>query len=243
MRSQIQERGINCLGNYHEFLSTFQNNGYDFKFFNELESPFGNLILRHDIDFDVELAYECAKIEYNLGIKSTYFFLLRSDFYNLFEIRTYELVKLIKELGHEISIHFDPTLYEDFNVGLSIERSFFNHLFNVDIKIISLHRPNDFFLKYNLPISGISHTYQDAYFKDVKYFADSTGTWRFGNPLNSDEFNKNKSIHLLIHPIWWMVEGGTNLDILKNHFKNRVLKAKNKYEQNSIPFRSISHEF
>ena len=242
MESQSLKKMKNCFGKYKEFLLKFLDKGYEFKLFDELESSYGTLVLRHDIDFDVELAYECAKIENELGIKSTYFFLLRSEFYNLFEIRTFELVRLIKGLGHEISIHFDPTLYEDFNVGLSTESSFFNHLFNVNIKIISLHRPNDFFLKYNLPISGISHTYQDAFFKDVKYFADSTGIWRFGNPLNSEEFNSKKSIHLLIHPIWWMVDGETNYDVLKNHFKNEISKAKNKYEQNSIPFRDISHE-
>ncbi len=43
------------------------------------------LILRHDVDFSVDRALELAKIENNYGISSTYFFLLHSDFYNIFE--------------------------------------------------------------------------------------------------------------------------------------------------------------
>lgn len=232
------------MGDYNEFLLRLKNKGYNFIFFNELKNnSYSSILLRHDIDFDVELAYECAKIENNLNIRSTYFFLVRSNFYNLFESRTYKVINLIKELGHEISIHFDPTLYEDFSLGLSLEMMFFRNLFNVDIKIISLHRPNDFFLKHNLPISEVLHTYQDSFFKDIKYFADSTGVWRFGNPIDSIEFDNLRNMHILIHPIWWMGEGETNLEVLKNQFKNEISKLKLKYEQNSIPFRSISHEF
>jgi hypothetical protein len=233
----------NCFGNYRDFLIEFIKQGYKFVGFNEFNSLKNQIILRHDIDFDVELALRVARIENELGIKSTYFFLLRSDFYNPFAKSVFENIIEIKNLGHKISIHFDPTLYDDFQVGFLDELDFFESTFKVKIEIVSLHRPNLFFQKYNQEIGGIEHTYQDKYFKVVKYFADSTGKWRFGNPIQSNEFKNKDSIHLVIHPIWWMIEGDTNLDVLRNYFNISLAKKRINFEDNSIPFREISNEF
>ena len=53
-------------------------------FFNEKIKNKFNIILRHDIDFDVDYALKMAKMENKLNIKSTYFFfLLKSNFYNI----------------------------------------------------------------------------------------------------------------------------------------------------------------
>jgi hypothetical protein len=232
-----------CLGDYKSFLLEFIKASYQFISFNEFSSSKGQLMLRHDIDYDVELAYQGALIEHELGVKSTYFFLIRSNFYNPFSKEVFDRINDIKELGHSISIHFDPTIYEDFHLGFKLERKFFEDLFNVEIGIISLHRPNDFFQKFNQPIGGVLHTYQQRFFKDVKYFADSTGIWRFGSPLDSEEFRNGESIHLLIHPIWWFIEGENNLSVLRNFYRSRLIENKAYFESNSIPFRQISNEF
>ena len=233
----------NHIGNYRDFLIEFQRRDYKFVKFNEFNSCYNQIILRHDIDFDVGLALQVARIEGELGIKSTYFFLLRSDFYNPFAKSVFDNINEIKKLGHQISIHFDPTLYSDFQAGFLDELYFFESTFKVKIEIISLHRPNLFFQKYNQKIGGVEHTYQDKYFKHIKYFSDSTGKWRFGNPIASEEFKNKNSIQLLIHPIWWMIEGNTNLDVLRNFFKMSLIKKKIDFEENSIPFREISSEF
>lgn len=224
---------------YRDFLLQFQQAGYQFVFFNEINSPAGQLAMRHDIDFDTSFALQAARIEHELGIKATYFFLLRSDLYNVFTGVDYDNILAIKELGHSISIHFDPTLYTDFATGLQKEVQVFNTLFNTEVGIISIHRPNDFFLKYDETIIDIEHTYQSKYFKEIKYFADSTGAWRYGHPSDSEEFQANKTLHVLIHPIWWMVEGDTNLDKLRAYYKSRVAALNGHFYSNCIPFRQI----
>ena len=47
-------------------------------------------ILRHDVDYMMQNAYKLGQIEYDRGVKSTYFLLITSDFYNVFSfcIRT-----------------------------------------------------------------------------------------------------------------------------------------------------------
>ena len=71
------------------------------------------IILRHDVDFDIEAAYRLAMIEAEYNIRSTFFFLTTCHTYNLLSlpnrIKLYEMVKL----GFEIGLHFDPTIYSD----------------------------------------------------------------------------------------------------------------------------------
>lgn len=231
----------NRFGSYEDFLKGFQTQGYRFTFFNEINQPKKQIALRHDIDFDTNFALQSALIESKLGIKATYFFLLRSNFYNILSPQDFENIQFIRKLGHCVSIHFDPSIYEDFHKGLQLEVDLFREIFYLDVNIISLHRPNTFFQELDQPIYGIEHTYQSKYFRDIKYFADSTGVWRFGHPFDSLEFSLQKSLHILIHPIWWMLdEPSSNLDKLKVYFEQRVQALKREFSNNCIPFRKIN---
>ncbi|MBK8195089.1 MAG: hypothetical protein IPK76_18450 [Lewinellaceae bacterium] len=229
------------FGSYEGFLKACLDQGYRFCLFPEIDTSQAQIALRHDIDFDTAFALQSAKIESGLGIKSTYFFLLRSNFYNPFSPQDHENILMIRELGHQISIHFDPTVYEDFHQGLQLELALFGELFREEVSIISLHRPNAFFREFDAPIFNIEHTYQSKYFRDIKYFADSTGIWRFGHPFDSAEFKERRPLHILIHPVWWMLEGEQNLDKLRTFYDQKVESLKTDFSNNCIPFRSI-HE-
>lgn len=198
---------MNMFPDYEAFLGMFQRKGYAIEPLatNDLAEK-GVLYLRHDIDFDVELALEMARVEARLGARATYFVMLTSDSYNLFSARNAAYVHEIKALGHEISIHFDPLRYEDFKSGLRTEASVFEAFFKTAVDLISLHRPNDYFLSHDEKIDGVAHTYQSRYLKDIKYVADSRGSFRFGPPEDTEAFAKGDSIHLLIHPIWWILQ-------------------------------------
>jgi hypothetical protein len=228
----------NRPGSYEDFLKAFQDQGYGFVFYHEFqkEEP-RQIILRHDIDFDTGFALKMAEVEAAMGVRATYFFLLRSNMYNIFSPQDFSNVKKIKALGHEISVHFDPTLYEDFQEGLWQEALMFEASFQEKVRIISFHRPNPFFQNYDSPVKGIEHTYQSKYFRDVKYISDSTGIWRFGHPLDSSEFAQKRSMHVLVHPIWWMIEGETNLAKLDAYFAQRIQGLRQEFFNNCIPFR------
>ena len=219
--------------NYEEFLKGFINNDYKFVFFDSLDSNKKEIILRHDVDFDCELAWELAKIENSFGIKANYFFLLFNDAYNPFCFKNIELIKKIKKMGHQISLHFDPSIYgDDFKRGLLREISLFEEFFETKIKIISIHKPNDFFIKSNSLINGIEHTYLDKYFSKIKYLSDSTGRWRFGYPLDSIEFKEGKSFQILIHPIWWFFSNDNNLQKIENLFEYKNNRFKEMIQKN-----------
>lgn len=230
------------LKDIETLLSAFLNEGYEFVSFEELKDSKNKITLRHDIDFDLEAAYKMATIENKLNIKATYFFLVTNDSYNLFSKINAEYVHLIKALGHTVSIHFDPTIYTDFKEGFIKEKTLFEAVFDVKVTTISLHRPNDFFQEYDQPFHNCDHTYMKKYFKDIKYISDSTGVFRYGHPLDSEEFKNKDSIHLLLHPIWWFFEGEKNTDKLTSFYKHRTRQLKDHYAKNCKPFNGILND-
>ncbi|TCZ74103.1 hypothetical protein [Flaviaesturariibacter aridisoli] len=232
----------NYMGNYAGFLQRFLDQGYEFVFFSELNNPNGQIALRHDIDFDTEYALRSAEVEHALGIKSVYFFLLRHEFYNPFAGEAYRHITAIRDMGHQVSVHFDPTLYEDFETGLAEECRFFENVFGSKVSLISFHRPAPAFQNLDAPIGGVDHTYRSKWFRDIKYFADSTGAWRFGHPHDSEEFAVGKTMQIVTHPIWWFVEGSSNLEVLKSYYYRKQTLLKELCAQNSIPFKSIVAE-
>lgn len=50
-----------------------------------------------------------ARIEHDLRIRSIYFILFTSVFYNIFDRENIRIIRAISKLGHEIGLHYDPT--------------------------------------------------------------------------------------------------------------------------------------
>lgn len=226
------------IGKYSGLIRGFVQKGYRPVFFENASGADGELIIRHDVDFDCQLAYEMSLIEDELGVRSTYFFLVRSNSYNPFSQKNAEYIRSIYERGHRVSIHFDPTLYQDLEKGFQKERALFESFFRIPITTVSVHRPNDFLKNCNAPICGIEHTYQDKFFRDIKYISDSQGSFRFGHPFETSEWHAMKSIHLLIHPIWWLFpDTKNNLDLLDRFFASRTEDFQEHIADNCIPYR------
>ena len=224
------------LGDYSQFLKSFLDKGYVFKTFDSQITPKKNIILRHDVDFDVQHAEELSILEDKMGIKSIYFFLLRSSFYNILDKKNIESIKSIQDKGHQISIHFDNSLYEDVHYGIQQEKKLFKLLFGEEIYITSIHRPNESFINNEVIFKNILHTYEPKFFKDIKYFADSRGSFRFGHPLESKEFENNESLHLCIHPIWWVDYGLHDANDIMNKFLQKKYQSidKDMYDNFSL---------
>ena len=222
-----------------EILCKYKDSGYKFISFHDDVEKKRNVILRHDIDFDIQKALLIAELEEKLDIRSTFFFLLRSDSYNFFEKKNIDTVMKISSFGHEISIHLDPTLYTDVEEGLRSEINLFHSATGLRPKIISFHRPSEKYLKSNHNIIDIPHTYLDKFFKDINYIADSGGGFFYDNPIESENFKKQLSLQLLIHPIWWTTEGKTNIEKIKNYLKTREEKFSKHFARNCKPWKDF----
>lgn len=177
------------------------------------------VLLRHDIDFSLDYALKIAKFEYKNKIKSTYFFLVSSNMYNLFSRKNIKIVKNIKKLRHKISLHYDPTIHEDPKSFL-IEKNIFEKIFDVKLDIISIHRPNNFFLTTNKSFYGIKHTYQKKYFNKLTYISDSGGRPVIDLVKNYVKKKNKTGLQLLLHPIWWTFNSQSPTTTLNNWIKD-----------------------
>ena len=161
------------------------------------------LLLRHDVDFSIDYAHQIALHESKLKVYSTFFFMLTSNMYNFLSAHNQKLVKEISNMGHKVSIHFDPTAYQSQD-NFVYEKNIFENLINIKVDIISIHRPGRFLNNNNVTFSGVPHTYQDIYFKKMKYISDSGGRDVSTMILEYLKGSREYGLHLLIHPIWWV---------------------------------------
>ena len=188
------------LKKYTLLLSTLQQKGYvllTFKQYVEKESPDKPfVILRHDVDLKPQNSLKTAQIEYELGIRSTYYFRIVP------ESNQPEYIRAITALGHEIGYHYEDLnlakgntekAYENFQKNLA----YFRQLYPV--KTISMHgSPREKIDNRNI---WKTYNYKDfniigePYFdflnrEDVLYFTDTGRMW------DGDKYNiRDKGIH------------------------------------------------
>lgn len=72
------------------------------------------VVVRHDVDWDFESALHMARLEHDINVKSTYFVLLSCPSYNLFSEHGIKGVRELLELGHEIGLHYDISVYNHY---------------------------------------------------------------------------------------------------------------------------------
>lgn len=176
-------------------------------------------ILRHDVDQSLWKALQLAKIEAKLNVNSTYFILLTSDFYNVFSSQNKEIIHEISELGHTIGLHFDEVTYFDTKMKLDMitdlkeyevrlcsliqaEATTLSDLLNMQVDIVSMHRPSKFCLECDLKIPEIINSYGQEFFKGFKYLSDSRRRWR-EDVLSYIREEKFERLHILTHAFWY----------------------------------------
>lgn len=164
-------------------------------------------ILRHDVDTSLKKAVEMAEFEAKKGVKSTYFILLTTDFYNAASVNGQESIRKLCEFGHDIGLHFDETLYpelssEELAKAIRREADILSHLCHCEIASVSMHRPSKRILESDFVIPGLINAYGKTYFRDYKYVSDSRRNWR--EPvLDIISSEKYDQLHILTHPFWY----------------------------------------
>ncbi len=196
---------------YKKLITCIKDKGYTIASYKNWKDKSTCVILRHDIDNDIEKALELSKVENDLGVKSTFFVLLSSDFYNVFSARSEYLLKEILKNGHEIGLHFDEVRYPDIKTPeqardhILEEAKLLSIATGTRIEVVSMHRPSKMMLEANLNIPGMINSYGQEYFKGFKYISDSRRRWR--EPIEEIvEEEAYKRLHILTHAIWYNEE-------------------------------------
>ena len=157
------------FNHYREILTLVKEKGYQSTFYDE-QVEGRQIIIRHDIDLDLDAALEMAKIEAELDMKAVYFIWITSPFYNIFENRYKNIIMKIVELGHEIGLHYDETSYmcdsrEELISYIDKESNLIKTYFDLDIRTVSFHRPSQYILNSDLKCGKYINTYSKKFFK------------------------------------------------------------------------------
>tara|TARA_B100000963_G_scaffold356638_1_gene377136 strand:- start:28361 stop:29071 length:711 start_codon:yes stop_codon:yes gene_type:complete len=227
---------------YKKIIEKFQEHDYRFVNFNRAPHQKNEIILRHDVDFSIDKALEIAEIEKQLSVSATYFFLIRSDSYNFIENSNIKKIKKIHTLGHDVSIHFDSTLYKSAEDGFNLEKDIFRLSIGFEPEVVSFHRPNNFYLDNNDNFFGLPHTYQDKFFKNIKYISDSGGGFFYDDPIECQAFKRGDSIQLLTHPIWWTTHGKTNIEKIHNFLRGASEEYSQHFAKNCKPWKKYLND-
>ena len=81
-----------------------------------------------------------AEKEFELGIKSYYFFQVSSVYYNILEPQNLNLIKKIHSMGHILGLHYDASVHNGKNIEV------------LEHRIIDDRRTNNLFISDHLPV-------------------------------------------------------------------------------------------
>jgi peptidoglycan/xylan/chitin deacetylase (PgdA/CDA1 family) len=189
---------------YEEFVDYLVSSGYTFQGYgDELESS--SVIFRHDVDWSPRKAVKLAEIEAERGVTSTFFFRFTSKMYNMLEQSNRERLQDIRDLGHEIGVHFSTHQYWDRKPPDSALTERVESLFVMleevvddPVWTVSFHNPPEWVLRESY--DGFTSTYEPRFFDEIAYRADSNQRWRDENPFAD---GVPDTLQVLTHPVLW----------------------------------------
>ena len=219
------------LNHYFSVLKSIKDN-YTFGTigdFKKLMKKKKFIILRHDVDFSLDYALEMAKKEAKNGIKSTYFVLLHSPFYNPFDKKNISNIKDIAKLGHEIGLHYDSSFFPKSSKKetelIKKEIRLLEDISGKKIISVAQHIPSETRKIYaDLKKAGLTSAQSPEMLKSLKYISDSGHYWREG--CMCQHVNKYDRLQILTHPIWWVSGHNSRRKLLDKFESDEKIKLR-----------------
>ena len=241
---------------YKLYLSAIKNLNISNLRFDEYLSqdykPRSFFMIRHDVDRKINNSLVMARVEAEMGIKSSYYFRMRPNTF------VPDIIKKISNLGHEIGYHYESLSDFDGNMKLALQDfkdnlSLFRQEF--DIKTISMHgsplnkydnreiwriKSNHDYLINEMKILG--EVYLDIDYSEIYYINDTGRNWtsnsynirdRVSNGITK-EFSSGKELLsnlrekslnkfvFQIHPERWAI---SNFDYYSQRILDNIVNA------------------
>jgi hypothetical protein len=191
-----------------------------------VDTPY--ILWRHDIDLELPAMLAMAEAEAAEGIRSTYFLMTRSWFYNLFSWEGMAAVRRLEELGHGVGLHCDLHLPRDADPSDElVEERVLAEFALVDAafpgvfrRVVSFHNPPVGVVRRDFP--SFYSAYQPKFFEDIKYLSDSNRRWREGPPEHWFDSAAHPRLSILLHPVIWAYPGETMPEGMRGFLERRA---------------------
>lgn len=145
--------------------------------------------LRHDLEVSAVAALQMANVEAELGISATYFICRESPYFLGRSAELGALEETLLSLGHSVGPHELPKL------GGRLNRP------RQSREPVTFHAPATP-LATLAALDGGDVVYAPVADGRVTYRSDSTGRWRWGDPVELAG-TPGLCLQLLVHPCWW----------------------------------------
>ena len=198
------------LENYRCLIRLAKEKGFQFILHkDEFVPERKDVIWRHDVEFEPDIALKMAQIEHEEDVEATYFFQLHSPYYNLFDEHYSRVFRQIYDFGHHCGLHFDCRYWgiideKQLDEFISLDRKYLEANLGVAMDTFSFHNTTPFTqscLEYRY---GELINVYSSYFKEhYNYCGDSLGYWRFDrleDVLNDDNV---RHLQVLTHDANW----------------------------------------
>ncbi len=201
------------LKNYQRLVALAIDRGFYFiSYTDDFLEERKDVLWRHDVEFEPDIALKMAEIEYSLGAKATYFFQMHSPYYNLFDPHYTKVFNKIKSLGHNVGLPFDSHYYgidneNQLNEYIELDKIYFETVLNVKIDVYSFHNTTSFTQRcLARTYGGLINVYSSFFREHFDYCGDSLGYWRF-DVLGEMLENPNvRHLQVLTHDANWSEE-------------------------------------
>lgn len=213
---------------YRQIIQCAQRAGYRFRQF-DAEDAFapGTILLRHDVDYSLDMALEVARVNADLGVRGTFLLLARSETYNLLSESALRSVEQIARLGQALGLHatVPPSTSSTADEIGALVRSDFD-LIKGEISglspVFSWHNPTEAILERTSPnptIGGLVNCYAAPFIRDALYMADSNLRHTVAAFMEAVSDARHARIQLLLHPLNWVAGGDTMIGVLAETWK------------------------
>ena len=168
------------------------------------------ILLRHDVDLTIDAAHRLAMIEADAGVRSSYFILTTCHTYNTLSADNRERLREMVELGFEVGLHFDPTIYGEIADDalapkVDQEAGILASVIGREVHSVSLHNPS---IHGQYPLfAGYINAHDPALFSEDAYFSDSRMDFRGKDPYEFVEQARRRTVQILLHPLHYTPDG------------------------------------
>lgn len=195
------------------------------------------VLWRHDCDMSLNRARIVAELDAQFGVKSTFFILPHSEFYNVLELGQTKLVREIVSFGHDIGLHLDVNYHLGTQNNFDLEKAIENDaklledIAEIKIDSFSFHNPTPEILEFDAAkYSGLINCYSKEIHETTDYASDSNGYWRHRSIPEILRDESKTRLQILTHPEWWLERAGPPRDRVLRCVYGRAQNLMDRYD-------------
>lgn len=201
------------IENYRRLIELALSKGFRFiSYTDDFDEGRKDVLWRHDVEFEPDIALKMAEIEHAQEVKANYFFQLHSPYYNLFDNHYTRIFHEIRSMGHNVGLHFDSYYWRiqdesQLNGFINVDRSYMEKALGVEIKVFSFHNTTPFTQScLDSQYGGLINVYSTFFKQHFEYCGDSLGYWRFNRLEDVLRDDKVRHLQVLTHDGNWSEE-------------------------------------